>query len=141
MIRALQSADMSSLSTMVGVWRRGLAGCCITACTRRTIRATPLMANTNILMLYLLAVLWIAMRYSRGAAMVASVLGVMAFDFCFVPHYLTLRIADTQYVITFGVMLATALVISTLTYRAAGPAQAARASLGAHAKQKPQYRY
>jgi two-component system, OmpR family, sensor histidine kinase KdpD len=89
-------------------------------------RRTPLVANTNVLMLYLLAVLWIAIRYSRGAAMVASVLGVMAFDYCFVPPYLTLNVADTQYVITFAVMLATALVISTLTYRARAQAQAAR---------------
>src|SRR6185437_12710383 len=34
------------------------------------------MANTNVLMLYLLGVLWIATHYSRGAAILASLLGV-----------------------------------------------------------------
>src|SRR4051812_14657820 len=33
------------------------------------------LANVNILMLYLLGVLWIATRHSRGAAILASVLG------------------------------------------------------------------
>jgi two-component system, OmpR family, sensor histidine kinase KdpD len=86
----------------------------------------PLVANTNVLMLYLLSVLWIATRHSRGAAILASILGVAAFDFCFVPPYLTFNVADTQYIITFGVMLVAALVISTLTYRVRSQSQAAR---------------
>jgi two-component system sensor histidine kinase KdpD len=46
-------------------------------------------SNANILMLYLLGVLWIATHYSRGAAMLASVLSVAAFDLIFVPPYYT----------------------------------------------------
>jgi Domain of unknown function (DUF4118) len=38
------------------------------------------LADSNVLMLYLLSVLWVATRYSRGAAVVASVLGVALFD-------------------------------------------------------------
>src|SRR5438477_12289667 len=63
------------------------------------------LVNTNILMLYLLGVLWIATRYSRGAAILASVLGVLAFDFTFVPPYYTLNVDDRQYLVTFAVML------------------------------------
>src|SRR6266511_4608122 len=69
-------------------------------------------ADTNILMLYLLGVLWIATRYSRGAAVLASVLGVLAFDLTFVPPYYKLTVHDPQYLVTFAVMLATALLIS-----------------------------
>jgi two-component system sensor histidine kinase KdpD len=83
-------------------------------------------ANTNVLMLYLLGVLWIATHKGRGPAILASVLGVAAFDLCFVPPYLKLSVADQQYIVTFMVMLLTALVISTLTDRARKQGQAAR---------------
>jgi K+-sensing histidine kinase KdpD len=84
------------------------------------------LANTNVLMLYLLGVLWVATRYSRGAAIFASLLGVAAFDFCFVPPALTFAVADEQYLVTFAVMLVTALTISTLTHRARVQSEAAR---------------
>jgi K+-sensing histidine kinase KdpD len=86
----------------------------------------PLLANTNVLMLYLLGVLWVATRHGRGASVLASVLGVAAFDLCFVPPYLTFNVADEQYLITFAVMLLTALVISTLTHRVRTHSLAAR---------------
>ena len=47
----------------------------------------------------------------------ASVIAVLTFDLCFVPPYYTFAVADTKYVITFAVMLAIALLISTLTAR------------------------
>jgi len=86
----------------------------------------PHLDNSNVLMLYLLGVLWIATRYSRGAAVVASLLGVAAFDFCFVPPYLTFSVADKKEIVTFVVMLLTALTISTLTHRARAHSEAAR---------------
>lgn len=84
------------------------------------------LANTNVLMLYLLGVLWVATRHSRGAAILASVLGVAAFNFWFVPPHLTLAVTDQQYLVTFAVMLLTALTISTLTHRVREQAAAAR---------------
>jgi len=82
--------------------------------------------NENVLMLYLLGVLWVATHHSRGASVWASVLGVALFDFCFVPPFLTFAVSDQQYVVTFVVMLATALVISALTLRVRAQADAAR---------------
>lgn len=82
--------------------------------------------NENILMLYLLAVLWMATHHSRTAAVAASVLSVAAFDFVFVPPHYTFAVTDRQYVITFLVMLLTALVISTLTHRVRLQADSAR---------------
>jgi two-component system sensor histidine kinase KdpD len=84
------------------------------------------LSNTNILMLYLLGVLWVATRHGRGPAILASLLGVAAFDICFVPPYFTFAVADTQYLVTFGVMLLTALTISTLTDRVRRQADFAR---------------
>lgn len=83
-------------------------------------------ANANILMLYLLDVLWIATRRSRSAALLTSVLAVIAFDICFVPPYYTLAVSDRQYLIVFGVMLLAAFVISALTHRVRSQAEAAR---------------
>lgn len=83
-------------------------------------------SNTNVLMLYLLGVLWIATRYSRAAATLASILAVAAFDFFFVPPYLTFAVSDQQYIFMFLVMLATALTISTLTHRVRTQADAVR---------------
>src|SRR5439155_14023410 len=57
------------------------------------------LADTNILMLYLLAVVWIATRYTRGPSILASVLGVAAFDFLFVHPYYTFTVTDQQYLI------------------------------------------
>ena len=49
-----------------------------------------------------------------------------AFDFFFVQPYLTFAVSDTEYLITFAVMLITGLVISTLTVRLRQQAEAAR---------------
>lgn len=82
--------------------------------------------ETNLVMVYLLAVVAIAWRFGRGPAILASVLSVAAFDFFFVAPHLTFAVSDTEYVITFVVMLATALLISTLTARLRQQAEAAR---------------
>ena len=53
-------------------------------------------------------------------------LSVSAFDFFFVPPYLTFAVSDAEYLVTFAVMLLVALVISTLTVRLQQQAEAAR---------------
>jgi two-component system sensor histidine kinase KdpD len=83
-------------------------------------------ANPNVLMLYLLSVVFIAMRHSRGAAVLASVLSVAAFDYLFVLPYYTFAVSDQQYLLTFAVMLVTALTISALTHRIRAQADQAR---------------
>ncbi len=75
------------------------------------------LAESNLVMIYLLGVVLVASRFGRGPSIVASILSVAAFDFFFVMPHLTFAVADTQYLVTFGVMLTVALVISTLTNR------------------------
>lgn len=70
---------------------------------------------SNLVMVYLLAVMAVAVGYGRGPAVLTVVLGVLAFDFFFVPPYFNFAVSDTQYIITFVVMLVVGLVISTLT--------------------------
>jgi len=85
----------------------------------------PQLESANLVMLFLLGVVWVSSRYGRGPAILASVLSVAAFDFFFVKPYLTFAVTDTEYLLTFVVMLITALVISTLTVRLRRQAEAA----------------
>jgi two-component system sensor histidine kinase KdpD len=86
----------------------------------------PFVDPANLIMTYLLGIVVIATRYGRGPSVVASVASVAAFDFFFVPPYLTFVVADTPYVLTFAVMLVVGLVISGLTLRIRRQAEAAR---------------
>ena len=83
-----------------------------------TLLATPL-ANvlelTNIVMLFLLGVVGVAMRFGRGPAALSALLNVVAFDFFFVSPRLSLAVSDVQYIVTFGVMLMVGLLVGQLT--------------------------
>ncbi|HEX3554353.1 MAG TPA: sensor histidine kinase KdpD [Thermoanaerobaculia bacterium] len=87
----------------------------------------PWFEPTNLAMLMLLGVVGIASRSSRGPAILASMLAVAGLDFFLVRPYYTFAISDTEYLLTFAVMLTTGLVVSTLTVRLRQQAEAARA--------------
>ena len=90
----------------------------VAACALLTAATQPLVAIldlANIVMLFLLAVLGVALRYGRGPAALASVLNVLAFDFFFVPPQMSFGVTDAQYILTFGVMLAVGLIVGQLT--------------------------
>ena len=74
-------------------------------------------SEANAGMIYLAGVAFVAFRFGSGPAIVACLLAVLAFDFFFVPPYMTFAVADTQYIVTFGVMVAIGLLISTLASR------------------------
>jgi two-component system sensor histidine kinase KdpD len=76
-------------------------------------------------MLYLLIVVIAAIYLGRGPAILASILGVLAFDFLFVQPYFTFAVTDTEYIITFVALFLVGLVISQLTARAREQAEAA----------------
>jgi two-component system, OmpR family, sensor histidine kinase KdpD len=69
----------------------------------------------NLVMLYLLGVVFTATRIGRGPGVLLSFLSVAAFDFYFVPPRMSFSVSDTQYLLTFAGMLLTSLVISHLT--------------------------
>lgn len=68
----------------------------------------------NIVMLFPLAVLYAAIRLGRGPAVVAALVAVLLFDVFFVPPHFTLVVSDLQYLLTFGVLLAVALITAQL---------------------------
>ena len=80
---------------------------------------------TNLVMLYLAAVVICAIFLGRGPALLASVAGVLAFDFFLVPPYFTFAVRDTQYLITFVVLFVVSLVVSSLTVRVREQGEAA----------------
>ncbi|TMB54725.1 MAG: sensor histidine kinase KdpD [Chloroflexi bacterium] len=82
--------------------------------------------NSNLIMVYLLGVAFVATRHGRRPSGLAAVLSVAAFDFFFVPPHMTFAVSDTQYLVTFGVMLVVSLLISTLAVRVKAQAEAAR---------------
>jgi two-component system, OmpR family, sensor histidine kinase KdpD len=86
----------------------------------------PYFAAANLIMMYLIAVIVIAIRWGRGPSVLASILSVATFDFFFVPPYFTFVVSDAQYLLTFGVMLVVALVISNLAVRLQQQAELAR---------------
>ena len=88
------------------------------ACGATTLVATPLAPIfdlANIVMLFLLAVVGVAVRFGRGPAVLAAFLNVAAFDFFFVSPRMSFAVSDVQYVLTFAVMLVVGLVIGQLT--------------------------
>lgn len=80
----------------------------------------------NLVMLYLVAVVIAALRLGRGPSIVAAMLGVIGFNFFFVPPRYTFIVGDSQYLITFASLLIVSLSISTLALQAREQAEAAR---------------
>ncbi|MFL5805344.1 MAG: DUF4118 domain-containing protein [Roseiflexaceae bacterium] len=98
----------------------------VVLCTLVAWLMLPYFALANLIMVYLVGIVIVATRCGRGPSILASVLSVAAFDFFFVPPYLTFAVSDIEYVITFAVMLLVGLVISTLTVRLRQQADGAR---------------
>ncbi len=86
----------------------------------------PFLAPTNMIMFYLLAVVVASVRLGQKPAMATAFLGVLAFDFFFVPPRLTFVVADTQYLLTFLGLFVVGIVISTLVARSRERAEVMR---------------
>ncbi len=90
----------------------------LAACVGTTLLTLPMVALfdlANIVMLFLLCVVLVAVKLGRGPAMLAAVLSVAAFDFFFVAPRFSFAVTDVQYLLTFAVMLGVGLLIGQLT--------------------------
>ena len=90
----------------------------LAACAATTLVATPLRLYfdlANIVMLFLLTVVLVAVKFGRGPAVVAALVSVASFDFFFVPPRFSFAVVDVQYLLTFAVMLAVALITGQMT--------------------------
>ncbi|MCX5996370.1 MAG: sensor histidine kinase KdpD [Chloroflexi bacterium] len=86
----------------------------------------PLVHPANLIMIYLLCVVIAAVFFGFGPSIVVCILGVLAFDFFFIPPVLSFAVADMQYLFTFSVLLIVGIVISYLTARIRKQGEAAR---------------
>lgn len=77
----------------------------------------PFIDPTNLAMLYLLAVVLVAIRQGRRPAIAASLLSIIAFDLIFIPPYYAFGVDDAEYLLTFAGLLVVGLVVSTLAAR------------------------
>jgi two-component system sensor histidine kinase KdpD len=85
------------------------------AATGLSALAFPVLHQTNIVMLFLLAVVAVALRHGRGPAALAALVSVGLFDFFFVDPMGSFGVSDVQYVLTFVVLLGVGMVIGQLT--------------------------
>ncbi|HEY4105032.1 MAG TPA: sensor histidine kinase KdpD [Polyangiaceae bacterium] len=79
----------------------------------------------DVVMIYLLGIVLVALRFGYGPSLLAAVLSVLCFDFFFIPPLYTFAVRDLSHIVTFGVMFLVALVISGLTQRVRAQAEAA----------------
>jgi two-component system sensor histidine kinase KdpD len=88
------------------------------ACGAVTFFCLPLAERfdrANIVAIFILSVVLVAVRFGRGPSALAAFLSVAAFDFFFVPPRFSFAVSDVQYLLTFLVMLAVGLITGQLT--------------------------
>jgi two-component system sensor histidine kinase KdpD len=88
------------------------------ACVGVTLISMPLAAHfdrSNIVAIFILAIVLVGVRLGRGPAALAAVLSVCSFDFFFVPPRFSFAVSDVQYLLTFCIMLAVGLITGQLT--------------------------
>ena len=103
------SAWHGSLSRYV--WSVG----CSVAVTLLTLPLLQFFDLANIVMLFLLGTVLVALKFGRGPSALAAVLNVAAFDYFFVAPRFSFAVSDVQYLLTFAVMLVVGLLTGQLT--------------------------
>jgi two-component system, OmpR family, sensor histidine kinase KdpD len=86
-------------------------------CTLVLLPIRPFIEPGNLLLVYLIGVVSVALRYGRGPSVVAAFLSALCINFFFSAPYYSFKITEEQHVITFAVMLITGVIIGTQTAR------------------------
>lgn len=126
MVVALDESPVRTLSSLPDTrafkdkWRVQIQGCLVAValCALTTFIASQWLAAfdaANLVMLYLLGVVVIALFYGRWPSVFATVISVVSFDLFFIAPRGTLAVSDVQYLLTFGVMLTVGLLVGNLT--------------------------
>jgi len=90
------------------------------ACAFTTFIASLLLLffdSSNVVMLFMFTAVLLALRLGRAAGAWGAVLSVASFDFFFVEPRFSFAVSDTQYLFTFVLVLAVALVTGELAAR------------------------
>ncbi|MCG8710219.1 two-component system sensor histidine kinase KdpD [Brenneria sp. 4F2] len=122
-------------------WGQQLRGCLAAAalCALITLLSKwllPGFSPINLVMIYLLGVVLIAIGFGRLPSVAAALLNIVAFDLFFVAPEGTFAVIDAQYLVTFSVMLAVGVITGNLTAGVRYQARVAR-----HREQRARYLY
>jgi len=107
-LTALATLALIALLTVVGFW------------------IEPLIKGPNFAILYVLSVVFSALRWGRRAAILSAILGALCFDYFFVPPVRSFVLGDISYLITLIGLLTVGLLTSILTVTAREEARSAR---------------
>ena len=83
-------------------------------CTSLAFAMHGRLEQANLVMMFLLGVVFVATRFGRGPSILTSFMGVAVFDLMFVRPYYSFSVADSQYLVTLMTMLVIGIVISNL---------------------------
>lgn len=86
----------------------------------------PFLTASNLIMVYFLGVIIVALFGRTGPSILASILSVLAYAFFFIPPFYTFAVSRIEYLFTMIVMLFVSYVISHLTILIRRQAESAR---------------
>jgi len=89
----------------------------VIVCTGIAYVLSPYLLPSNLVMVYLLGIVVVAMRLGRGASIMTAALSVAAFNFLFIPLVRTFVLQDAEFLLGFAVMLCIAIIVSDRTSR------------------------
>ena len=89
-------------------------------CLALALIAAPFITESDKVMIFLGGVILVAFRAHGAASVTAAALGIMAFNFFFVPPVHTFVVDEARYILTFLTMGAVGLLVSTLVWRYRG---------------------
>jgi two-component system sensor histidine kinase KdpD len=87
------------------------------ACTLANLGFSAYLGTVNFALIYLIGSAWCALVVGRSAAILATALSVLEFDFLFVPPVYSFRVHDGRYLISFALMIALTLLVADLRAR------------------------
>ena len=96
-------------------------------CTAISELLLPVMDLPSVVMVYMAGVVYVALRLGQAAALLSVVLSILMFDLLMVEPRWSFAPLDTQYYLTFVVMLIVGVLISRLVARASLQAELAEA--------------
>lgn len=73
--------------------------------------------SANMVMVYIIGIVAVAVRYGRGPSLLATMLAALSFNFFFLPPYHSFKLAEQEHGVTFIVIMLTGLIISTQNSR------------------------
>lgn len=116
--KSLQSPFWKAHSSWQGLGQSlAIAALMVLVCTLFALPFRSHIDPVNLVMIYLVGVVSIALRYGRIPSLITSFLSAVCFNFFFLPPYYNLHIVEEKEIVTFIGLLLTGAIIGTQTSR------------------------